>query len=43
LRFGFLFLFWTLYGFRFRRIALWFGNLIALILQAVLLGVVLTK
>jgi hypothetical protein len=41
--FGFLFLFWTLYGIRFRRIALWFGNLIALLLQAVLLAVVLMK
>ena len=29
--------FWTLYGFRFRRIAVWLTNIIALCLQAALL------
>ena len=38
-----VFLFWTLYGFRFRRPALWLTNAIALALQAALLAIVLTK
>ena len=42
---GFLviFLFWFLYGLRFRRIALWFGNVLGVILQIILLGIVLFK
>ncbi len=31
--------FWTAYGFRFRRIAVWITNIIALCLQVVLLAV----
>lgn len=39
---GFLliYLFWFVYGLRFRRFAVWFGNLLAVMLQAVLLGLV---
>lgn len=39
---GFLvsYLFWFLYGVRFRRFAVWFANLIAVFLQIVLLVVV---
>ena len=42
---GFLmvYFFWFLYGLRFRRIALWLGNLIGVVLQALLLGLVLLK
>ena len=42
---GFLliFLFWALYGFRFKRTALWLTNVIAVILQAILLAIVLLK
>ena len=42
---GFLmvYLFWFLYGLRFRRLALWLGNLIGVVLQALLLGLVLIK
>jgi len=35
--------FWLLYGLRFRRVAVWVGNIIAVILQALLLCVVLSK
>ena len=43
--FGFLlvFLFWTLYGLRFRRRAIFLGNLVAGILQAALIAVWLLK
>lgn len=42
---GFLgiYLFWFLYGVRFRRLAVWLGNMVAVILQALLLCVVLLK
>lgn len=42
---GFLliYLFWFLYGVRFRRLAVWLGNLIGVVLQALLLGIVLLK
>ena len=42
---GFLvnYLFWLLYGIRFRRFAVWFVNAVAAILQMCLLGVVLLK
>ena len=42
---GFLmiYLFWFLYGLRFRRYAVWIGNLIGVILQICLLLVVLLK
>ena len=42
---GFLvnYLFWLLYGIRFRRFAVWFVNAFAAILQMCLLGVVLLK
>lgn len=42
---GFLaiFAFWTLYGLRFRRAALWLTNGFALLVQAVLVGVILLK
>ena len=42
---GFLiiFLFWTLYGFRFKRSALWITNGIAVLMQALLLLVILLK
>lgn len=33
-----IFGFWTFYGFRFKRIAVWLTNIIALCLQAVLLA-----
>jgi uncharacterized protein with PQ loop repeat len=40
---GFLliFAFWTLYGIRFRRIAIWLTNAMALLLQIVLLTIIL--
>jgi len=41
--FLFIFVFWFLYGLRFRRFALWFGNLLGIILQIILLGLVLFK
>jgi len=42
---GFLaiFLFWTLYGLRFGRAALWITNGVAVLMQAVLLFVILLK
>ena len=42
---GFLviFAFWTLYGLRFRRAALWVTNGIAVLMQTLLLIVILTK
>jgi hypothetical protein len=42
---GFLMIygFWFLYGFRFRRLAVWLGNLIGVILQIGLLVIVLIK
>lgn len=42
---GFLmvYLFWFLYGLRFRRLAVWLGNVIGMALQALLLGLVLFK
>ena len=42
---GFLviFAFWTLYGLRFRRAALWITNSIAVLMQTLLLIVILTK
>ena len=42
---GFLviFAFWTLYGLRFRRTALWVTNGIAVLMQTLLLIVILTK
>jgi hypothetical protein len=42
---GFLLIyaFWFLYGLRFGRIAVWFGNLLAVLLQAALLALVLWK
>ncbi len=42
---GFLgvYLFWFFYGLRFRRVAVWFGNLLAVVLQAALLGFTLCK
>lgn len=38
-----LFAFWTLYGLRFRRPAIWIGNLAAVVLQAALLAIWLGK
>lgn len=40
---GFLlvYFFWFLYGVRFKRIAVWFGNLLGVILQTILLFLVL--
>ena len=35
--------FWLLYGIRFRRFAVWFVNIAAVLLQACLIGVVLLK
>lgn len=42
---GFLviFAFWTLYGIRFRRVALWLTNAVAVGVQAVLLVLILMK
>jgi len=42
---GFLltFIFWTLYGLRFARPAVWIGNLVAILLQLTLLIVILGK
>jgi len=42
---GFLmvYLFWFLYGLRFRRIALWLGNLMGVVLQALLIALALFK
>jgi len=42
---GFLiiFMFWFLYGLRFQRFALWFGNALGIILQTILLGLVIFK
>ena len=42
---GFLliFLFWAVYGFRFNRMALWLTNVIAVLLQAILLAIILLK
>jgi len=39
LTFLFLFLFWTLYGLRFNRKAIWMGNLIATVFQTTLVAV----
>ena len=41
--FGFLFIFtfWFLYGLRFKRTAIWFGNALGIILQIILIGIVL--
>jgi hypothetical protein len=43
--FGFLlnFAFWTLYGLRFDRPAVWIGNIIGVILQSTLIAIVLCK
>jgi hypothetical protein len=43
LEFLVIFLFWTLYGFRFKRVALWITNGIAVLMQALLLLVILLK
>jgi hypothetical protein len=42
---GFLviFVFWTLYGVRFKRVALWLTNAFAVLMQALLLLVILLK
>lgn len=42
---GFLviYLFWFAYGLRFGRLAVWFGNLLAVALQSLLLALVLGK
>ena len=42
---GFLlvYFFWFLYGLRFRRFAVWFGNALGIVLQTILLGLVLMK
>lgn len=42
---GFLivYFFWFLYGVRFRRVAVWMGNLLGTILQVLLLVIVLLK
>jgi hypothetical protein len=42
---GFLviYCFWFLYGFRFRRLAVWLGNLIGVVLQICLLAIVLLR
>jgi len=42
---GFLvvYFFWFLYGLRFRRFAVWFGNALGVVLQTVLLALVLLK
>jgi uncharacterized protein with PQ loop repeat len=42
---GFLlvYFFWFLYGLRFNRFAVWFGNLLGVVLQIVLLALVLLK
>lgn len=42
---GFLvvYTFWTLYGLRFSRFAVWFGNALGIVLQMVLLLLVLLK
>ena len=39
----FIFCFWGLYGIRFKRIAMWLTNAIALVAQMVLLFVVMRK
>ena len=42
---GFLliYLFWFIYGLRFNRLAIWFGNFLAVALQSALLALVLWK
>jgi len=42
---GFLviFIFWFLYGIRFQRTAVWFGNAMGTVLQTILIGIVLFK
>jgi hypothetical protein len=42
---GFLliFLFWLLYGIKFKRIAMWLTNTLAAVLQGILLAIVLLK
>ena len=42
---GFLvvYFFWFLYGVRFSRFAVWFGNLLGVVLQTILLALVLLK
>lgn len=42
LGFMMVFLFWTLYGIRFKRMALWLTNGIALVIQTLLLIVVIS-
>jgi hypothetical protein len=37
------YVFWVLYGFRFRRIAVWLVNVVAAAFQAILLAIVLMK
>ena len=41
--FLFVFLFWTIYGIRFRRLALWLTNGIAVFMQTLLLVIICLK
>ncbi len=43
LGFMLIFIFWTFYGFRFKRVALWLTNGIAVFVQAILLVLILSK
>ena len=41
--FVFVYLFWFLYGIRFRHIGVWLPNLIAIVLQLILAAIVVLK
>jgi len=38
-----IFVFWFLYGMRFARVAVWFGNALGIILQSILIALVLLR
>ena len=38
-----IFVFWFLYGVRFRRLAVWFGNALGIILQSILIALVVLR
>lgn len=43
LGFGIVYLFWTLYGIRFRKTAIWLTNSVGVLMQALLLAIIIFK
>ncbi len=43
LGFAFVYVFWFLYGLRFRRVAIWLSNGVAMVLQSLLTAVAILK